>query len=202
MSRIPRPLPDASQMLNFHYKDVFESTAVAGGVAHPPDDWQPRHNIKQKVEDGTLKLTDDEAITSFSNKFIVEKELVKGYLQHLTNLERMKNIRTNDRLKKQQQRRQKGFYEYDWDTLCRTGEIQHLLLHEIEKYLNHFKLSIQGKKADKVRRVMAHVCNRKGEQIDAFVLSQSEKNVSDNSCDIGSDASDDDDDNDKLRKRQ
>ena len=102
----------------------------------------------------------------------------------------------------QQQRRQKGFYEYDWDTLCRTGEIQHLLLHEIEKYLNHFKLSIQGKKADKVRRVMAHVCNRKGEQIDAFMLSQSEKNVSDNSCDIGSDASDDDDDNDKLRKRQ
>ena len=40
---------------------------------------------------------------------------------------------------------------------------------------------------------MAHVCNRKGEEIDAFVFSQSDKNVSDNSCDIGSDASDNDD---------
>ena len=65
--------PDESQMPNFHYKDVFEPTAAAGDVARPPDDWQPRHNIKQKFEDGTLKLTDDEAITSFSSKF-VEKD--------------------------------------------------------------------------------------------------------------------------------
>ena len=41
---------------------------------------------------------------------------------------------------------------------------------------------------------MTHVCNRKGEQIDAFVFSQSGKNGSDNFCDIGSDASDDNDD--------
>ena len=74
----------------FPLQVVFESTAVAG-MFPLPDDWQPRHNIKQKFEDGTVKLTDDEAITSFSNKFIVEKDLVKDYLQHLTNLERMKN---------------------------------------------------------------------------------------------------------------
>lgn len=52
MSRIPRPLPDEPQMPNFHYKDVFESTAFAGDVARPPDDWQPRHNINKSSRMG------------------------------------------------------------------------------------------------------------------------------------------------------
>ena len=151
MHRIPRPWPNEVQKPNFHYKDVFESPVIAGDVVRPPDDWQPRHNIKQKFENWTLTLNDDEAISLFSNTFVVEKELIEVYLQHLTNLERMKSIRTNDRQKKQQQRHQKGFHEYDWDILCRTGGLQHLLLHEIEKYLNHFNLSVQGKKSDKVR---------------------------------------------------
>ena len=183
MSRIPRPWPDELQLPNFHYKDVFESPNTVGGVSRCIDDWQLRHNIKENFNNGTLKLNDEEAISLFSEKCIVEKELAKDYLHHLTNLERMKNIRADDRLKKQQNRRQKGFQDYDWDTLCRTGEIQKLLLHEIEKYLSHFNLPVLGKKADKVRRVMAHVCSRKGESIDTFVSSQSREGVSDDNTD-------------------
>ena len=37
---------------------------------------------------------------------------------------------------------------------------------------------------------MAHTCNRKGERIDAFMFSQSD-GVSNNACDIRSDADDD-----------
>ena len=89
-------------------------------------------------DDGTLKLDDAEAILSFSNKFIVEKELVKDHLLHLTTLERTKNLRKKDRLEKRQQRQQKSFEEYNWGTLCRTGEIQKLKIQELEKYLTHF----------------------------------------------------------------
>ena len=111
-----------------------------------------------------MKLDDDEAISSFSTKCIVEKELVKDHLQHLTTLERMKNLRTKDRfIEKQQQRRQKCFDDYDWDTLCRTSKVQKLNIQELEKYLRHFNLPLKGKKNDKVRRVIAHVCNRQGE---------------------------------------
>ena len=52
MSRIPCPLPDDSQMLNFQYKDVFKSTLSLVMLPTPLNDWQPQHNIKQKLRMG------------------------------------------------------------------------------------------------------------------------------------------------------
>ena len=92
----------------FIFFTIFESPNTVGGVSRCIDNWQPRHNMKENFNNGTLKLNDEEAISLFSDKFIVEKELAKDYLHHLTNLERMKNIRADDRLKKQQNRRQKS----------------------------------------------------------------------------------------------
>ena len=37
--------------------------------------------------------------------------------------------------------------------------MQKLKVEELEKYLKHFNLSFRGKKDDKVRRILAHVCN-------------------------------------------
>ena len=80
----------------------------------------------------------------------MEMELVKDHLLHLTTLERTKNLPAKDRLEKRQQGRQKRFKEYKWDILCRTGEIQQLTVQEVEKCLIHFKLSLKGKKNDKI----------------------------------------------------
>ena len=85
---------------------MFESCGGEGEDSRSPDDWQPRHNIKKMFDHGSLKLDNEEAILSFSNKFIVEKELVKDHLLHLTTLERTKNLHAGDRLEKRQQRQQ------------------------------------------------------------------------------------------------
>ena len=76
MSHIPRPWPDELQRSNFHYKGVFESLNAVGGVSRNIDDWQSWQNIKENFNDGTLKLNDNKGILVFSDKFIVEKELV------------------------------------------------------------------------------------------------------------------------------
>ena len=108
-----------TKLPDYHYKNVFESCSVEDDESRSPDDWQPRHNIKNMFDNGTLKLDDEEAISTFSNKFIVENELVKDHLLHLTTLEGTKNFRVKDRLEKRQQRRQKQFEEYNWNTtLC------------------------------------------------------------------------------------
>ena len=52
-----------------------------------------------------------------TKKIILEKELVKDHLLYLTTLESRKNLRAKDRLEKRQQRRQKRFEEYNWDTV-------------------------------------------------------------------------------------
>ena len=76
MNRIPPPRPDETKLPDYHYKDVFESPSGTNACHHPSDDWQPRHNIKKCFDDGTL-LGDDDAISSFSTIFIVEKEKLK-----------------------------------------------------------------------------------------------------------------------------
>lgn len=76
MNRIPPPRPDETKLPHYHYKDVFESPSGTNACHHPPDDWQPRHNIKKCFDDGTL-LGDDDAISSFSTIFIVEKEIIR-----------------------------------------------------------------------------------------------------------------------------
>ena len=59
MQSIPRPCPDESKLPDYHYRGVFDSPTSAD---RSPDDWQPRHNIKKKFEDGTLKLDDEDSI--------------------------------------------------------------------------------------------------------------------------------------------
>ena len=159
MQRIPRPLPDESRLSNFHYLSVFDTPA---GANHPPDDWQPLHNIKKQFEDGTLKLDDKEPISTFSRHFIVGKELAKEYLQHLVELQQMRNLRNLDRHQKRTKKQNKTFDDYDWELLVRNGQLQKLLLSELDKYLNKFNLSLKGKKADKVRKfLLMHVIRRR-----------------------------------------
>ena len=143
MSRIPRPVPDTSKLPSFHCKDVFDSYEDA---SRPPDDWRPRHNIKNAFEDGTLKLGDEETISSFSTKFIVEKNLVEEYLLHLTTLRSTRNLREKDRKEKREKRKEKQFQEYNWDRLCQTGGIQQLKVQELEKYLNIIIFRLKAKK--------------------------------------------------------
>ena len=53
----PRPVPEISDMLAFHYRDVSGSYGKdnEGDESWPPDDVQPR--FKRAFENGTLKLT-------------------------------------------------------------------------------------------------------------------------------------------------
>ena len=145
---------------------------------------------------GTLRLDDEEAISTFSYKFIVENELLKDLLLHLTTLERTKNFRAKDRLEKRQQRQQKQFEEYNWDTLCRTGEIQQPTVPELEKYLTHFNLSLKGKNNDKMRQIICHASNKQGEEINAYISTRQHRDmrIRDNEISDSEEESDSEDD--------
>jgi len=83
-------LADETKLPHYHYKDVFESPSDTDVCHRSPDNCpdQPRHNIKKCFDDGTLKLDDNDAISSFSTEFNVQKKLIKDHLQHLTTFER------------------------------------------------------------------------------------------------------------------
>ena len=95
---IPEPMPNYSALSEFHYKNVFETDHnTAECVPRKSDDFLPRPNIVEHFEKGLLTVDNEEEIEKFSNTFIVEKEYIKEYLQHIITLKRSKEIRENER---------------------------------------------------------------------------------------------------------
>lgn len=73
----------------------------------------------------------DDAVASFSTKFLVEKELIKDHLHHFTTLERKKSVYIKGRLEKRKKRQQNEMLQSR--TLTET-------LFITPKYLSHFNL--------------------------------------------------------------
>ena len=55
-----------------------------------PDDFQPRAQIKRLFEESEVVSGDSEAIRKFSDKYIVPKNLVAEYVEHLAQIKMRK----------------------------------------------------------------------------------------------------------------
>lgn len=165
----------------YHYKDVFETPNTKDdGTPRIPDDFNPRAALQKAFENG--ELSEEGSLEEFCNKYIVEKKLAESYLAHLHYLKHMKEIRSNERQKKSIEENQKSYKDYDWMEMCRKGELGKLKVKELDKYLKFNKLSERGLKADKVRRVMFHLCSdvqntdveieSEEEETDSFILAR------------------------------
>ena len=58
-----------------------------------------------------------------------------------------------ERRKEKQARALKDVHCYDWKTLVEKGELDTLKVPELDKYIEHNKLSKNGKKIDKIKRI-------------------------------------------------
>ena len=72
---IPRPYPDYERLPQFHYMHVTSTPREF--ERRPPDDFQPRANLKMFTENNIHTCRDDdETVKQFSNKFTVSENLV------------------------------------------------------------------------------------------------------------------------------
>ena len=107
--------------------------------------------------EGQLSVDNKEQIDTFCNKFIVEEHLVKDSLEHLINLRRTKEIRDNDRKRLKEAIKNRKYNDYNWNDLVKSEEVLgKLRVFELYKYPAFHGLSKNGKKGDKVSRIMAH----------------------------------------------
>ena len=118
----------------------------------------PRAQLNKNFHNGSVSLEKPETIERFCKEYIVEEEHVRGYLNHLLTLQRTSTVRQNQRTKDKNTRKTKGYEQYDWKTIASTFEnMNKLYVEELNKYLDHHKLCLLGKKNAKIRRIMAHV---------------------------------------------
>ena len=116
-------------------------THTESGEERPVDDWQPRANITKLFNLDTISLEQEESITEFAEKFYVKRNYVVNYVQHLTNLQHTKDIRSRQRAKDKSQREDKGYDDYNWLDLVVKGELENLKVMELDKYLDKNKLN-------------------------------------------------------------
>ena len=110
--RIPRPIPDQSALPEFKYLSVHTSSNNdENGKKRISDDWKTRSNIKKLFEQGKLSINASDAITEFFSKFIVDEKLVKNYIEHLSQLQSVNEIRKQEQRKEMQVRALKDVHQ-------------------------------------------------------------------------------------------
>ena len=78
--KVPKPYPDYD-IHGFHYKHVYNTSNLHNGVERVIDDYQPRKQLIEYINKNGFP--DEEAITEFSQKYIVDESLVVKHLDHL-----------------------------------------------------------------------------------------------------------------------
>ena len=138
-----------------------------------PDDYQPRAQIKQMFQEGTLKAGDINAIKDFSEKYIVSEKLVADYIDHLTDIELRKDKRRTENDRKRTARKQQEYNDIAWEDLYHKNQLSTLRVGELELYINHHNILFKGKKDEKVRVVKAHI----GSKILTSIVQEKQTNI-------------------------
>ena len=165
----PRPYPDYSKLPDFHYLPGTKTPTTG----RKPDDYQPRAQIKQMFQEGTLKAGDKNAIKDFSEKYIVSEKLVADYIDHLTDIELRKDKRRTENDRKRTARKQQEYNDIDWEDLYHKNQLSTVKVGELELYINHHNILFKGKKDEKVRVVKAHI----GSKILTSIVQEKQTNI-------------------------
>ena len=100
---------------------------------------------------------------------------VKDSLEHLISLRRTKAIRDNDRKRLKDAVKNKKYNDYNWSDSVKSEEVLgKLRVFKLDKYLAFHGLSKNGKKGDKVSRMMAHCILSKDQSAQTRVAPDSE----------------------------
>ena len=138
MKEIPRPIPDQSAIPEFKYLSVHTSSnndendkkRISDNLSvhtSSNNDENDKKRISIGSHDQILRSSSSkgscqsDAITEFSSKFIVDEKLVKNYIERLSQLQSVNEIRKQEQRKEKQVRALKDVHCYDWKTLVEKG---------------------------------------------------------------------------------
>lgn len=157
--RVPKPMPDYAAD-GYHYRGVLDTPSTLNGHTRVADDFQPRKQAKDLFEQG--KLNNDEELESFCKKFIVRKETVLKYIEHMKILKINREKRAEKRKVFSDRQKNRTFQDYDWQSLFNEGLIKKLKVVELDRYLDHFQLckNVKMKKSEKINFINAHIASR------------------------------------------
>lgn len=204
--RIPQPEQDEDNP--GHYLCVFDTPLTdTEGKIREVDDCQPRVFITSLYKDGKISLDDKDAIKETAAKLAINETLVVSCIEHLRNLEANKERRERERMKNKEKKENSKFEDYNWLELVLSGKINKLLVVELNKYLEKYKLNLKCSKNDKIQAITLNVLTQESVERTKHVMKEISSQLQDGddlldrsvgddklSCESGEENSSDDDD--------
>ena len=110
----PRPVPDINKLPKYHYLPVEKTpiTNTDDSKRREVDDYSARSKRVHKKNE--INMEDSLSVQTFCNRDIVEKSLVKKYLEHLNHLEMMSEKRKMEKKNKNLKENTMPYEEFDW----------------------------------------------------------------------------------------
>jgi hypothetical protein len=168
---IPQPKQDEANP--GHYLSVFDTpTTDSTGKVRVVDDCQPRVFIASLYKDGKIYLENQHVITETVARLAIDESLVISSIEHLRNLEANKERRERERMKNREQKENSKFEDYNWLELVLSGKINKLLVVELNKYLERYKLNLKCSKKDKIHAITVNVLRQESEETTKNVMQQ------------------------------
>ena len=155
----PRPVPDISKLPKYHYLPVEKTriTNTDDSKRREVDDYRARSKRVHKKNE--INIEDSASVQTFCNRDIVEKSLVKKYLEHLNHLEMMSGKRKMEKKNKNLKENTMSYEEFDWMKMLNSGTLAKQRVCVLDKYIDkHNLLAVKGKnKPQKVNAIMDHL---------------------------------------------
>ena len=155
----PRPVPDINKLPKYHYLTVVETpiTNTDDSKRREVDDYRARSKRVHKKNE--INIEDSASVQTFCNSYIVEKSLVKKYLEHLNHLEMMSEKRKMEKKNKNLKENTMSYEEFDWMKMLNSGTLAKQRVCVLDKYIDkHNLLAVKGKnKPQKVNAIMDHL---------------------------------------------
>ena len=155
---IPEPMPDYASN-KFKYLHVKDTPSEIDEVRRPVNQFNPRVQLRFSFKEGTVNIEDPSTITSFSERYVVPKSIVKLafddlIFKHMTKEARKRETRVRIEAEKKQ-----GFEDIDWLGKVEDGGIKNLLVETLNKYLLKYNMMgcLKLKKAAKIEVISRHV---------------------------------------------
>ena len=116
------------------YPTSIISLGVTPTNGYEQDDFQPRAQIKRLFEESKLASGDFEAITKFSDKYIVSEKLVAEYAEHLAQIEMCKEKKKEETERERMEQLNREYNGIEWVGLYNSDKLSSLRVGELSLY--------------------------------------------------------------------
>ena len=117
-------MPDHSLLPEYHYLHSSAIPLTSDGEKREIDDFQPRIQIKRALRNGSLDICDEENVSQFCDKYLIEKVLLLKCTEHFLYTELIKKKREEVKKMARENEIENAYDYFNWAYLVEKSTLK------------------------------------------------------------------------------